>query len=82
MYARDKVNILNTFLVYHTLAALKYKGKYKNRHVGIPLFHLFLFIIVILRHIQRGCSRATLHQSGKRCVPRFLSTGGKRAKNT
>jgi len=48
MYTFDKVYIFNTFLVYRTLAALKYKGRYKNRHVGLPLFRLFLFIVVIL----------------------------------
>lgn len=66
MYTCNKVYILNTCLVYRTLAALKYKGRYKNRHVGLPLFHLFLFIVVILRHIQRGCSCATLHQREKK----------------
>jgi len=29
----DEAYTLNTFLVYHMLAALKYKGRYKKRHV-------------------------------------------------
>jgi hypothetical protein len=73
MYTRDKVNVLNTFLVYYTFAALKFTGKYTRKNIRAELFllHLFLFITVILRHIQQGSSRATLHQREKDVIQDF-----------
>jgi hypothetical protein len=48
--------------------------------VGLPLFHLFLFIIAILRQTRHDYSLDAVHQKEKTCVISFFLSQGEKGR--